>query len=214
VAQSEEGRKVLQALVAQGHDPLDIILAALHIAQEREPQVGPMPVEPSAYGERRAEPRRTGRRPRRNGREKGMVRLGFSAGREHGLRPADVVGTLAHQVRIPGSVIGRIQIGETISWVDVPQDYVDQVLNHHDLRWGRRPIRVWRAEANGPARTRGPTRPSGPPFPPEEPSYARGRTAPTVLPLRARFGDATRDCPEPIATERTPSLVVNPAGLW
>ncbi len=147
VAQSEEGRKVLQALVAQGHDPLDIILAALHIAQEREPQVGPMPVEPSAYGERRAEPRRTGRRPRRNGREKGMVRLGFSAGREHGLRPADVVGTLAHQVRIPGSVIGRIQIGETISWVDVPQDYVDQVLNHHDLRWGRRPIRVWRAEA-------------------------------------------------------------------
>ncbi len=151
VPQNQEGRQVLQTLVTQGHDPLDIILAALHMAQEREPRVGPMPQEPRSEDRYREDSRRfrrrEGRRSRRNGREKGMVRLGFSAGREHGLRPGDVVGTLAHQVRIPGAVIGRIEIGDTVSWVDVPQDYVDQVLNHHDLRWGRRPIRVWRAEA-------------------------------------------------------------------
>ena len=157
VPESEAARQVLQTLVQQGHDPLTITLAALHLAQAHEPQAKVLPLRAAdAWASERRE--RRGRSPwertrrgrerqgaRRGRREPGMVRLGFSAGREHGLRPGDVVGTLAYQAQIPGAVIGRIQIGGDTTWVDVPQDYVAQVLAHDGFQWGRRAIKVWRA---------------------------------------------------------------------
>ncbi|NPA31485.1 MAG: DEAD/DEAH box helicase [Chloroflexi bacterium] len=153
VPESQAARQVLHTLVDQGHDPLTITLAALHLAQAHEPQAKVLPLhEPTAWTSERREHRRRGawereRRPRRERRERepGMVRLGFAAGRMHGLRPGDVVGTLAYQARIPGAVIGRIQIGDDTTWVDVPQDYVDQVLAHDAFRWGRRTVKVWKA---------------------------------------------------------------------
>ena len=156
VPESRAARQVLHALVAQGHDPLTITLAALHLAQSREPQAEVLPLHSPEGWTSESRGRREGRRrsfgarehrPRRDrrGREPGMVRLGFAAGREHGLRPGDVVGTLAYQADIPGAVIGRIQIGEDTTWVDVPHDFVDQVLAHDTFRWGRRTVKIWRA---------------------------------------------------------------------
>ncbi len=155
VPESQAARRVLHALVEQGHDPLTITLAALHLAQAHEPQAQVLPLhEPEACSSAPRERRTRGlgpgrpreRRPRRTRRERepGMVRLGFAAGRAHGLRPGDVVGTLAYQADIPGAVIGRIQIGDDTTWVDVPQDYAEQVLAHETFRWGRRVVKVWR----------------------------------------------------------------------
>ncbi len=58
-----------------------------------------------------------------------MVRLSMSAGKAQGIRPNDVVGTLAYQANIPGYTIGAIRIQDQHTLVDVPEQYVTQVLD-------------------------------------------------------------------------------------
>jgi ATP-dependent RNA helicase DeaD len=53
----------------------------------------------------------------------------MSMGRSQGIRPADVVGAIAYHADIPGSTIGRIFIEESHTLVDVPEQFVDQVLS-------------------------------------------------------------------------------------
>ncbi len=60
--------------------------------------------------------------------EPGMVRLSLNLGRRDGIRPNDVVGAIAYHADIPGSVIGKIQIQDTHTLVDVPERFVGQVL--------------------------------------------------------------------------------------
>jgi ATP-dependent RNA helicase DeaD len=61
--------------------------------------------------------------------EPGMVRLSVNVGRDQGIRPNDLVGTIAYFADIPGSVIGKIKIEDQRSWVDVPEKFVSTVLN-------------------------------------------------------------------------------------
>ena len=60
--------------------------------------------------------------------EQGMVRMTLSAGRSQGVRPGDVVGTIAYHADIPGRSLGAIRIQEQHTLVDVPSQYVAQVL--------------------------------------------------------------------------------------
>jgi ATP-dependent RNA helicase DeaD len=60
--------------------------------------------------------------------ESGMVRLSIRLGKEHGIRPNDIVGAIAGQADIPGAVIGKITIQDRNSWVDVPENLVGKVL--------------------------------------------------------------------------------------
>jgi ATP-dependent RNA helicase DeaD len=60
--------------------------------------------------------------------EPGMVRLTMSMGRSHGIRPADVVGAIAFHADIPGNSIGKIFIEDSHTLVDVPEQFVGQVL--------------------------------------------------------------------------------------
>ena len=60
--------------------------------------------------------------------EDGMVRLSLSRGRSHGVKPAEVVGAIASQANIPGSVIGKILIRDQHTLVDVPEAFVSKVL--------------------------------------------------------------------------------------
>ena len=57
-----------------------------------------------------------------------MVRLFVDAGRKSGVRPGDIVGAIANEAGIPGNVIGAIDIYDTFSFVDVPGEYLKQVL--------------------------------------------------------------------------------------
>ena len=52
-------------------------------------------------------------------------------GREAGIRPSDLVGALANEAGIPGSVIGRITIEERKSFVGLPADVAAQVLQRN-----------------------------------------------------------------------------------
>ena len=58
----------------------------------------------------------------------GLALLRIPLGREHQIRPKDIVGALAGETGIPGNIIGAINIYETYSTVDVPADAVEQIV--------------------------------------------------------------------------------------
>ena len=61
--------------------------------------------------------------------EDGMVRLFIDAGRMSGVRPGDIVGAIANEADVPGNAIGAIDIYERFSFVDIPAQYIRQVLD-------------------------------------------------------------------------------------
>ena len=134
-------RELVEKLAEAGHDPMMIAAVALKLARSEETQ-RPIEVvsEVQEFGprrdkqERKREARRNGNgnghgHGRANGRqEKGFVRLTFGKGRAHGVRPNDVVSTIAYHANIPGHSIGRIQIENRHTFVDVSDKVVGQVL--------------------------------------------------------------------------------------
>jgi ATP-dependent RNA helicase DeaD len=79
-----------------------------------------------------------------------MVRLYLDAGRGSGVRPADIVGAIANEAGVPGQAIGAIDIYERFSFVEVPVEYRDQVLERMTRTTLRsRPVRVRVATPNG-----------------------------------------------------------------
>ncbi|HEX7153678.1 MAG TPA: DEAD/DEAH box helicase [Thermoanaerobaculia bacterium] len=64
----------------------------------------------------------------RGGNDEPKVRLSMAVGKRDGIRPADVVGSIANEADIPGRDIGPIDIREEITYVTVPTRHVDNVL--------------------------------------------------------------------------------------
>jgi ATP-dependent RNA helicase DeaD len=62
----------------------------------------------------------------------GMVRLFMEVGRQNKVGPADIVGAIANEGNVPGKAIGGIDIYDRFTLVDVPSEYVKQVL--HEMR--------------------------------------------------------------------------------
>jgi ATP-dependent RNA helicase DeaD len=56
------------------------------------------------------------------------TRLYIGGGRRIGLRPADLVGAITGEAGLPGSAIGAIQITDTYSLVEVPDDVADDIV--------------------------------------------------------------------------------------
>jgi ATP-dependent RNA helicase DeaD len=67
---------------------------------------------------RRDTPRRTG----------DGVRLFIGAGRRAGIRPADLVGAIAGESGVPARALGAIEIGDTFSLVEVPDELADEIV--------------------------------------------------------------------------------------
>jgi ATP-dependent RNA helicase DeaD len=128
-------RELVARLVEEGHDPLEIAAAALKLARADEKQ-RPVDVvsEVTDAGPRRYEQvknrssRRGGTDRETTSHESGMVRLNLSLGRLHGVRPNDVVGTIAFHADIPGNTIGKIHIQDKYTLVDVPEKFAARVL--------------------------------------------------------------------------------------
>jgi ATP-dependent RNA helicase DeaD len=140
-------REVVARLVSEGHDAMEIAAAALKLARADEKQ------RPVANVVDATAPERAPRNERESGRggkfqgkdkrhgadsgnkrvshEAGMVRLKLNKGKENGVRPNDIVGTIAHHADIPGSSIGKIRIEDKYTYVDVPEDLVEKVLKHN-----------------------------------------------------------------------------------
>ncbi|HVE72252.1 MAG TPA: DEAD/DEAH box helicase [Thermoanaerobaculia bacterium] len=56
------------------------------------------------------------------------VRLSMGVGKRDGIRPADIVGSIANEANVPGREIGPIDIQEEITYVGIPERHVEIVL--------------------------------------------------------------------------------------
>ena len=71
------------------------------------------------------------RRPRNGGKgsgEPGMARLFISLGKKDHVSPNHIVGALAAEAKIPGRVIGQIDMYDKFSFVEVPERDVEKVI--------------------------------------------------------------------------------------
>jgi ATP-dependent RNA helicase DeaD len=59
----------------------------------------------------------------------GAVRLlRISVGKEHSVRPADLVGAIAGEAGISSSLIGAIKVHDDYSLAEIPEEVADQVI--------------------------------------------------------------------------------------
>jgi ATP-dependent RNA helicase DeaD len=87
------------------------------------------------------------------GREGGMSRLFINIGRNQGVRPQDFVGAIANEAGIPGRSIGAIDLFDTYSFVDVPANVAQQVIDAlTTTRIKGRPVNAEIAQPGGPPR--------------------------------------------------------------
>ncbi len=140
--------EIVTEMVEAGHDPLMVAAVALKLARAEEKQ---RPIEPISKAKPKGGRKRTrkldrqrdyhqnrvrfkgknGRKPDRRSKdshEDGMVRLSLATGKKHGVRPSDIVGSIASHADIPGNTIGKIFIQDQHTFVDVEEQYVSRVL--------------------------------------------------------------------------------------
>ena len=130
-----------------GSDMAEIAAAAARLAREDRPLVAPVEPAPELVGHP----------------EQGMVRLFVDAGRRSGVRPGDIVGAIANEADVPGKAIGAIDIYDRFTFVEVPAQYKDQVLErmaNSMIRHREAKIRVARPPEEKPPA--GPARPGKP----------------------------------------------------
>ncbi len=144
--------------------PLRVAAALAHLASGRRPlwPEGPEPTAPPAGGrEFRTPPARrrtraseaTGARPRPARQRgwivpppaRGMERYRIEVGRTHGAKPASIVATIATTARLPGRGVGRIELYDDFSTVDLPRGMPAEVYSElRDTRLASRKLRLSR----------------------------------------------------------------------
>lgn len=150
VAGDFDHMRVVVESLAEEFDLVDVAAAAARMAQsavtgdgdEREIPTHTMHAEP-ARGRERA---RSGRPAGRTGREsdRPSVRLFVGAGRQAGIRPADLVGAITGEAGIESRSLGAIEIADRFSLVEVPEDLADDIikaLRATTIRGSKVPIR-------------------------------------------------------------------------
>jgi len=135
--------ELVESLVEEGpHDMAEIAAAAARLASSSRPiaekeipvVAAPSPAaepRPDAKGERTSRPpgpagAREARPPQSH--QEPKTRISMAVGKRDGIRPADVVGSIANEANIAGRDIGPIEIRDDITYVVIPTRYVAQVL--------------------------------------------------------------------------------------
>lgn len=72
--------------------------------------------------------RRSGGRRGRGNREAGMATLFFNIGKEQNIKPGDILGAVTGESKIPGKLIGSIDMHDRYTFVEVPKDCAHEVL--------------------------------------------------------------------------------------
>lgn len=73
--------------------------------------------------------RNRNRKPRRGAKREGMTRFYINAGKNHKISAKDILGAIAGETNIPGREIGTIDLFEKFSFVELPEEYVKNVLD-------------------------------------------------------------------------------------
>ncbi len=155
----------IDRLLEQGHTPTDIAGALVTMIREASGREGSAIEEdreadrparrenvrpqrddrgPPQYDDRGPRPERSG--PPRGpspGSEAGMTRLFLSLGKTHGVMAKEIVGMLYREAGLPDGCLGRISLFPKHSLVDVPEQFVGQVIERtRNARLRGRPFRM------------------------------------------------------------------------
>ncbi len=124
--------------------------------------------------------------------ESGMETFRIEVGHTHGVQPGNIVGAIANEAGLESRYIGRIDIREDHSFVDLPEGIPVELLEHLKKTWvaGQR-LRISRAEGGSapPKFKRGP-KPEGKPFAAGKPAGKPfGAGKPAGKPFAGKPGD-------------------------
>jgi ATP-dependent RNA helicase DeaD len=91
--------------------------------------------------------------------EVGMHRFRLEVGHVHGVKPGNIVGAIANEAEIDSEYIGRVEIFDDYSTVDLPEGMPKEIFKHLKSVWvsGQR-LQISRLELGG----RAPTERDGP----------------------------------------------------
>ena len=141
--------KLLEDLIEAGHAPGEIVSALMHLLSEEklrsperiaedDPRPKRRPMREGSFDDRPPRspqddgpPRMTRpREPRGNTSriDESGVWIKFNVGENAGVAPGDFVGCIANEAQVPRAVIGGIQILATVSFVQVAEEFADQIL--------------------------------------------------------------------------------------
>ena len=127
------------------HDLATVAAAAIHLLAERDGH--PLHDVPDEAPPGWTKPVRHTAQERRGGGPANEVHLFLPVGRRRRIRPADVVGALASEADIDGSRIGRVDIQDRKTFVGLPRDVAETILErltHVQIRGNEVPIALAR----------------------------------------------------------------------
>jgi ATP-dependent RNA helicase DeaD len=142
----DDVRVVVDAL-AQEFDIVDIAAAAVkaaHAAVAGEGEDRELPAPRHAEKGRGPAAAPKGPRSRAATESRPTARIFIGAGRQSGVRPADLVGAITNEAGITSRELGAIEITDRFSLVEVPETQVDQIvaaMKQATLRGQRVPVR-------------------------------------------------------------------------
>jgi len=125
--------------------------------------------EPSDRQERGEVPQRTFQRKERVERtpEVGMQTFRIEVGHMHGVKPGNIVGAIANEAGLDSKYIGRIEIYDDFSTLDLPDTMPDDLLKHLQSVWvAGQQLRITR-EGEPPAPVKSANKKVRPPAPEE-----------------------------------------------
>jgi ATP-dependent RNA helicase DeaD len=158
-------RSVIEQLEQESGLPLiDIAAALAHLAQGTSPLLLAGPKQPDAAApEKHPVPDKRSVADKRPAAAESAPARGFletfriEVGSQHGIRPGNIVGAIANEAGIEGVHIGRVDIREEYSYVDLPEGMPTQVFKDlQKVRVAGRELRISRVKAKAPAPRRPP----------------------------------------------------------
>ena len=132
---AEEQRALVERLVEEGHDPIELACAFAAMARADEAPIGRLQAPRKERAPRDGGSAKPGARRERGERgersrapSEGMTRYRVSVGHKDGVKPGQLVGALANEGGIEGARIGRIDIRNAFSVVELPSGLPATIL--------------------------------------------------------------------------------------
>jgi ATP-dependent RNA helicase DeaD len=126
----DDVRVVIESL-ADEFDLVDVAAAAVKLAQVATRRDSEIEIPEPRGAERVADSRERGRvaRPAQTSRGgENMARIFVGAGRQAGVRPADLVGAIAGEAGIASRELGAIEIADRFALIEVPEERADDIV--------------------------------------------------------------------------------------
>jgi ATP-dependent RNA helicase DeaD len=146
MSEDQESTHFVGELMDAGYDLQEIAAAAIRLARAQENE---LPVDDIvAIPTRRLKQRKKAKHSERSGKrmsrktskyrgthEMDMVRYILNVGRNQGVRPRDIVGSIANEANIPGKAIGAIKIKNDETFVDISGKHAERASHRLKKFW-------------------------------------------------------------------------------